>query len=232
MKERAMNIKRISFCIFTLLLLLTMPALVMAQETGVVSGTQTPNSGEANPQSAPPTAETPSVSPDTQVPPAQNADGQNAAADSALPSVIYEVHGRNYGWEQGEKRDGIEAGTTGQSLRLEALRVSVKDASGNDIEGLDVTYRVHIKDIGWGSWTDGGLQAGTVGKSTRIEAAEIKLTGEKAEAYDITYRVHMKNNGWGKWVKNGEMAGTTGECRRIEAIEIKIVPKGGAAPSE
>ncbi|MBQ3335116.1 MAG: Ig domain-containing protein [Eubacteriaceae bacterium] len=222
-----MNIKRISFCIFTLLLLLTMPALVMAQETGTVPGTQTPNSGEANPQSAPPTAEMLPVSPDTQAPPAQN-----SAADSALPSVIYEVHGRDYGWEQGEKRNGAEAGTTGQSLRLEALRVSVKDASGNDIEGLDVTYRVHIKDIGWGSWTDGGLQAGTVGKSTRIEAAEIKLTGEKAEAYDITYRVHMKDTAWGGWVKNGETAGTTGESRRIEAIEIKIVPKGSEIPME
>ncbi|MBQ3335118.1 MAG: S8 family serine peptidase [Eubacteriaceae bacterium] len=158
--------------------------------------------------------------------------GSNNAGDSNAPSMAYEVHGRDYGWEQGEKRDGQMAGTTGKALRLEAMRISVKDDAGDPIDGLGVTYRVHMKDIGWGSWTDDGLQAGTVGKCTRLEAAEIKLTGEKAGNYDIYYRVHMAYKGWGDWVKNGEMAGTTGECRRIEAIEMKIVPKGGAAPTE
>ncbi|MBR0384776.1 MAG: S8 family serine peptidase [Eubacteriaceae bacterium] len=158
--------------------------------------------------------------------------GSNNAGDHYAPSIAYEVHGRDYGWEQGEKRDGAEAGTTGKALRLEAMRISVKDDAGDPIDGLGVTYRVHMKDIGWGSWTDDGLQAGTVGKCTRLEAAEIKLTGEKAGNYDIYYRVHMAYKGWGDWVKNGEMAGTTGECRRIEAIEIKIIPKGGEMPTE
>ncbi|MBR0384660.1 MAG: S8 family serine peptidase [Eubacteriaceae bacterium] len=158
--------------------------------------------------------------------------GSNNAGDRSAPSMAYEVHGRDYGWEQGEKRDGQMAGTTGKALRLEAMRISVKDDAGDPIDGLDVTYRVHMKDIGWGSWTDDGLQAGTVGKCTRLEAAEIKLTGEKAGNYDIYYRVHMAYKGWGDWVKNGETAGTTGECRRIEAIEMKIVPKGGAAPAK
>ncbi|WP_186843817.1 hypothetical protein [Acetobacterium tundrae] len=49
------------------------------------------------------------------------ADGQ------MLPgySVQYLVHGENYGWAQGWKADGAIAGTTGQSLRLEAIQIKI-----------------------------------------------------------------------------------------------------------
>ena len=146
--------------------------------------------------------------------------------------AAYEVHGQNYGWTQGEKQNGQLAGTTGQGLRLEALRVAVKNDYGQAIEGLGVTYRVHMKNIGWGGWVDNGVMAGTEGQGRQIEAAEIKLTGDKAADYDIYYRVHMKELGWGDWVTGGATAGTTGQDRRIEAIEIIIVPKGGQAPTK
>ena len=157
--------------------------------------------------------------------------GSNNAGDSFAPSADYEVHGQNYGWTEGEKRDGDLAGTTGRSLRLEALRLSVKGDNGQGIDGLGITYRVHMKDIGWGEWVSDGVTAGTEGQSRRIEAAEIKLTGDKKDNYDIYYRAHMKDIGWGDWVNNGATAGTTGQSRRVEAIEIRIVPKGGAAPT-
>ena len=39
-------------------------------------------------------------------------------------SVRYEAHVQNYGW-MGKVRDGAWAGTRGQSLRLEALRIRI-----------------------------------------------------------------------------------------------------------
>ncbi|MBR0384777.1 MAG: S8 family serine peptidase [Eubacteriaceae bacterium] len=101
--------------------------------------------------------------------------GSNNAGDHFAPSMAYEVHGCDYGWEQGEKRDGAEAGTTGKSLRLEALRLAIKGDDGQDIDGLGITYRAHMKDIGWGDWVNNGATAGTTGECRRIEAIEMKI---------------------------------------------------------
>ncbi|WP_170253971.1 Ig-like domain-containing protein [Acetobacterium paludosum] len=40
-------------------------------------------------------------------------------------SVQYLVHGEDYGWSQGWKADGAIAGTTGHSLRLEAIQIKI-----------------------------------------------------------------------------------------------------------
>lgn len=81
----------------------------------------------------------------------------------------------------------------------------------------DLTYKVHIQDIGWTDWQNAGEIAGTSGAGRRIEA--IILQGNNG--LDLSYRVHMENKGWSEWAPNGQIAGTTGESRRIEAIEIK-----------
>gem|GEM_PF-1787321 len=151
--------------------------------------------------------------------------------DSSIPIVKIRVHGQNYGWNQGWMEDTQTEGTTGKSLRLEAIEAKMQTGD-QPTEGLGLEYRVHMKDIGWGDWVKDGKTAGTTGQSRRIEAVEMKLTGEKAAKYDIYYRVHMKDIGWGKWVKNEETAGTTGQSRRIEAIEIQLVPKGCVAPDQ
>ncbi len=85
------------------------------------------------------------------------------------------------------------------------------------ITGEEITYKVHIQDIGWTNIQKEGEIAGTEGKGKRIEA--IILEGHNG--LDLSYRVHMENIGWSNWVSNGQVAGTTGQCRRIEAIEIK-----------
>lgn len=111
------------------------------------------------------------------------------------------VHIQNKGWSEWVE-EGRRAGTSGESLRLEAII----------IEGVD-EYQVHIQDKGWSGWVKGGEIAGTVGEGKRIEAIEIK--GE-----NVNYRVRAENIGWLDWARDGEMAGTTGGGLRIEAIQL------------
>jgi len=124
-------------------------------------------------------------------------------------------------------------GTTGRSLRLEALKISLPD----------VQYKSYIEGKGWEAhYAKSGELSGTTGESLRIQAIKIRLTGDLAEQYDILYRTHSENLGWSEWakndevsgteaeplrmeqdwVKNGELAGTTGESLRLEALEIKL----------
>ncbi|MDD6790512.1 MAG: GH25 family lysozyme [Lachnospira sp.] len=137
--------------------------------------------------------------------------------------VSYTVHVQNIGW-QSNAFDGQEAGTTGRSLRLEGIRISIpeQEYSGS------IQYRTHIQNTGWeNDWKENGQMSGTIGQALRLEAIQIQLTGEMAEHYDIFYRCHAQNYGWLGWAKNGEPAGTAGYSYRLEAIEIQLIPKGG-----
>lgn len=141
-------------------------------------------------------------------------------------SVQYRTHVQNDGW-QSYVKDGATSGTSGKSLRLEGINISLasKPYSGS------IQYRTHIQNIGWeSSWKSDGAMSGTSGRSLRLEAIQIKLTDTMANYYDVYYRVHAQNVGWMGWAKNGASAGTAAHAYRLEAIQIKIVPKGSAAP--
>ena len=140
-------------------------------------------------------------------------------ASDGSPTVAYRAHVQNVGW-QGTKTNGATAGTSGQSLRVEALQIDVGGVSGG------VTYRTHVQNVGWLPWMSNGMASGTSDMSYRVEALEIKLTGDVAKSYDIWYRAHVQNVGWQNWVKNGATAGTSGKSLRVEAIEILLLPKG------
>ena len=142
------------------------------------------------------------------------------------PSVNYSTHVQDIGW-QGYVKDGSTAGTTGQSKRLEAIRIKL---SNNTSYKGRIQYQTHIQDIGWQGWKMNDEMSGTSGQSKRLEAIRIKLTDELAENYDIYYRVHAQEFGWLGWAKNGESAGTAGYSYRLEAIEVKLVEKDGKAP--
>ena len=157
------------------------------------------------------------------VPKGGAAPGSTANAFRKAPATVqYQAHVQNIGW-QAAVTDGAVAGTSGQSLRVEALKVSLKNA---DYAG-GVQIRAHVQDIGWQGWSTTG---GTSGQSKRVEAMQIRLTGEMANHYDVYYRVHAQNIGWMGWAKNGEQAGTAGYSYRLEAVQVKLVPKGSAAP--
>lgn len=139
-------------------------------------------------------------------------------------SVSYQSHVESIGWQDWYSNGGT-SGTSGKSLRLEAMRLSLED----DVDG-GIEYQTHVQNIGWQDWVADGALSGTSGQSLRLEAIKIRLTGAIAKQFDIYYRVHAQNIGWMGWAKNGTASGTAGYSYRLEAIEIKLVRKGGAAP--
>ncbi|MDO4620984.1 MAG: NlpC/P60 family protein [Lachnospiraceae bacterium] len=152
--------------------------------------------------------------------------GAGTVAAATAPAVSYRAHTQKNGW-MNIVRNGATAGTTGQSLRMEAIQMRIRDSS---ISG-GITYRSYVQKSGWEkSWKYNGGLSGTTGKSLRIEAIQIKLTGKLADKYEVYYRVYSQGFGWLGWAKNGASAGTGNYNYRAEAIQIRLVKKGGAAP--
>lgn len=141
-------------------------------------------------------------------------------------SISYRGHVENIGWQPYQENGGM-AGTSGQSLRVEALELVLSSTE----YGGGVSYRAHVQNIGWQPYQDRGRTAGTSGQSLRVEAMQIYLTGDIANYYDIYYRVHAQNIGWLDWAKNNEVAGTIGYGYRLEALQVMLVRKGEAGPT-
>ena len=154
--------------------------------------------------------------------------GESAPGSTSRPFICkmikYQTHVQNIGW-QGEKADGEMSGTTGQSLRLEAIKIQLSSS----IDG-GIVYKTHVQDYGWQNFVTNGQASGTSGQAKRLEAIQMQLTGNAMNQYDLYYRVHAQNFGWLGWAKNGESAGTAGYSYRLEGIQIVLVPKGGNAP--
>ena len=127
--------------------------------------------------------------------------------------ISYQVHVKDYGWLPATQ-DGNMAGTTGESRRMEAIRIKVEGLPNN----CKLQYNVHAANIGWMGWVNNGAIAGTTGQSRRLEAIRIKLEG--CPQWRVEYKVHAANIGWMGSKFDGQVAGTTGQSRRIEAIKI------------
>ena len=129
-------------------------------------------------------------------------------------SVKYQTHVQDIGW-QTQVKDGEIAGTEGQSKRLEAIKIELKN-----LENIKIKYQTHIEDIGWQNWKYNGELTGTESQSKRLEAIKILLY--YSEVYKIIYIVHIHDIGWQDWKFDGEVAGTEGQSKRIEAIQIEL----------
>ncbi len=143
------------------------------------------------------------------------------SASLTKPELSYQAYCQNDRWKELVKENTI-TGTIGKSLRLEALKINLKDFWGNN----GVLYNAHVSNIGWQGWKNSGEMAGTIEQAKAIEAVQIKLSTSLERIFDIYYRVHVAKYGWLGWAKNGEYAGTTGGGIRAEAIQIKLVNKG------
>lgn len=124
-------------------------------------------------------------------------------------SITYQVHIEKMDW-QSPKANGEIAGTEGQSLRIEAIKISATE---------NIKYRVHIQDLGWTDWVPNDCVAGTTGKSKRLEAIEIVTEGSKLRA-----TAHIQDIGWEE-VKEGNIIriGTEGRALRLEALRLEFV---------
>jgi len=132
-------------------------------------------------------------------------------------TICYQAHVKGHGWVAWACNGGM-SGTTGQSRRMEAVRISLSGGA----PWMGITYRAHVQNQGWLPWVTAGQIAGTTGQSLRMEAFEARLEDAPPHCR-IEYRVHMEKLGWGPWTPEGSTAGTTGQSRRIEAIEIRFV---------
>lgn len=140
--------------------------------------------------------------------------------------ITYQTHIQKLGW-QSLVQNGKTSGTTGQALRLEAIKINLEEQkyTGN------IEYRTHIQTFGWEKdFKKNSELSGTTGLAKRLEAIEIKLTGELANHYDVYYRVHAQKFGWLGVARNGEKAGTAGYAYRLEAIDILLIEKGKTVP--
>lgn len=142
------------------------------------------------------------------------------------PVVEYSTHVQSHGWMK-PVSNGQLSGTSGESKRMEAIKIDIKGD-----ENLDIWYRTHVQKEGWQDWVSNNEISGTSDKGLRLEAIQINLDGFDYYNHDIYYRVHAESYGWLDWAMNGETAGTEGLGKRLEAIEIVIVERGNKAPGK
>lgn len=145
-------------------------------------------------------------------------ESRNVEAASTTEEITYQASVQKSGWQNFVK-NGQTAGTTGKSLRLEAIKMKLANAKGS------VEYSTYVEKSGWQNFVKDGAVAGKPGKSLRLEALKIRLTGNVATKYDVYYRGYVEKKGWLPWQKNGEVSGTMGQNLRLEAVEVKLVAK-------
>lgn len=143
----------------------------------------------------------------------------NPKAEEA-PNLKYSAHVENIGW-QDMVGIGKYAGTEGQALRLEAIKVQREN-----LNGVELTFDVHIENEGWKNNLKETDVIGSEGKAQRLEAIRVRSKGLIEKGYKLQYKVHVEDIGWTAWTNEGEMAGTEGQAKRVEAIEFRLVKTG------
>ena len=116
---------------------------------------------------------------------APSSDGANVdyAFKKKPMSLTCRAHVARLGW-QAAVSDGATAGTTGRSLALEDLIVSLGSSDYSD--GSAVQVDAHVSGIGWQGWdTPSASEGGTTGQGRAVEAVRLRLTGSLARDYDV-----------------------------------------------
>lgn len=124
--------------------------------------------------------------------------GASAPSHAAVASAS--AHVQEIGW-MSPVTEPNTVGTTGRSLRMEAIRIS---GGGS--------YRAHVQNIGWQNWVADGAVAGTTGRSLRMEAIQVQ---------GLECRAHVQDVGWTNWNAPGQTCGSTGMARRLEAVQLR-----------
>lgn len=127
-------------------------------------------------------------------------EGFELKASDSLPANIelrYNVHVQNIGWLYDEDdpsswaKNGEYAGTRGNSLRIEAVKVVLLDASGHKASDYHIRYQGHVQNIGdlpadSEQWFSDGEQLGTVGSSLRLEALKLEIVKDASTGTDLS----------------------------------------------
>lgn len=133
-------------------------------------------------------------------------------------NIEYNAHVEEIGW-QGWKNCGEVAGTTGESKRLEALKIKS--------DKYDIYASAHIQDIGWVDYgkVDENTIIGTTGEAKKLECLKLKIVEKGTDNIKCKFRVHIEDYGWTPFTNADGICtlGTVGQFLRIEAIEIKEI---------
>lgn len=150
-------------------------------------------------------------------------------AEELIGKVSAKGFVQEIGWQNAVGNGGY-IGTTGQKLRLEAMKLSI-NTSGKKLDGA-FEYSMYVQGEGWQQSVTRGKQAGTTGKNLRAEAVKISLSGDLGKYCDVWYRAQVEGFGWLGWAKNGQEAGSKNAGLRMEALQIYVLPKGANVPGE
>ena len=135
--------------------------------------------------------------------------------DTGSAGVEYQAQVENSGWSEW-MRDGKTAGTTGQSRRLEGLRLVLRD-----LPQCGLRYRVSSPSQGWSEWArDGRIATGAPAEP--MESLQVTLEPDHCESFLLEYRVRLQTDGWLEWVYDGISAGVEGSGKRIEAVAVRV----------
>lgn len=147
--------------------------------------------------------------------------------------IYYRVHASNIGWMAWAK-NGQNAGSQGYGYAIEAIQIRLVEkgsaapsASGSVTkqafrrQGLAISYRGHVQNIGWQGAVKNGKTAGTTGRGLHLEALSVSLANQvPGEFGQVQVNAHVTNLGW-RGYKTGT-AGTTGRNLSIEAVQMKL----------
>lgn len=149
---------------------------------------------------------------------------------TAIANIEANVHVQDIGWMGW--RNASSVGTTGRSLRVEAVQFRLTGALATQ---YDISYRTHVQDIGWQSWVRNGATAGTSGQAKRVESFQVRLLAKAnpilpslppgttppppGSAVGVaSYSAHSADLGWGPTVVDGQTAGAVG--KQMEALKF------------
>ena len=122
--------------------------------------------------------------------------------------LSYRGHVQNVGW-QPFVSELDTAGTTGRSLRLEALTV----------RGTSATVQTFVQGIGWQAPVREEQTAGTTGRSLRLEAVRVR---SQVPGVGIECQAHVQDIGWMPWAADGADCGAPGRGLRLEAVHLRL----------
>lgn len=141
------------------------------------------------------------------------------------------------------EKNGELAGTSGQSKRIEAIRVKL---TGEIAKYYEVYYSVHLAKIGWCNYESAGRVTGTIDLSKKIEALKICLVKKDAETAPNTsgvkyvegyksgnfyYNGYIKGVGATGNVSHGNTVGTIGKKQQLQSLTLYLDQSNKLAPS-
>jgi hypothetical protein len=85
--------------------------------------------------------------------------------------ISYQVCLQNEGWQNPERTNGQVAGSSGRSLKIEAIKIDLINSPNN----YSIIYQVRLPANNWSEWKKDGEVAGTEGQGSSIEAIRILI---------------------------------------------------------